>query len=299
LDAYHPLARRETSAHLFDLPPFFARLVDPWRLIGYSAILNAALFLFTLLFNNPSSTPSVLMPLLIPFLTPIGSLVAAAMLHSLLYWAMLIGVCNQTTYMVAGEFEKNTWRILRTTPIPVHHLLLAKVGVVFRQWARVLRVMTTTRIIAVVIIGLYASLSGMASNREVVQRSNFDVISGIFFTIQPWVDAFFAVSLSIVVSTLMPNRAQARYYAYGAVFFTSFLINGIGALWWIYTSPLGGQGSLLVPLGFWSPLIGAVMPPTHSEWVQTALVALIYMVVPIAVGALALRMAVRNAVRMA
>src|SRR5579871_2692923 len=114
LTANHPLTLREASRLPRELPTFIRKLTVLWTALGYAALVHGAFFLAALIGYGHvfSSVPPVLMP----FLTPFGTPIALGMLHSVLYWAMLVGICNYTTLLIARDMETHTWTILRTTP---------------------------------------------------------------------------------------------------------------------------------------------------------------------------------------
>jgi hypothetical protein len=113
LDVNHPIALREARRTHPPLPTFVRKLSDPWTMLGYAAMLHGGLFVVSLL--SYGSLNRAFPNMMLPFLTPFGTPLAAAMLQSILYWAMLIGVCHYTTSLIANDVETNAWPLLRMT----------------------------------------------------------------------------------------------------------------------------------------------------------------------------------------
>ena len=117
LDPNHPIAVREARRNTQELPRIIQKLTEPWTLLGYAAMLHGVFFLLSLL--GYSRINNVFPNLMLPFLTPFGTPVAVGILHSLMYWAMLIGICNYTTYFVTTDLESGMWPLLRQV-LPRH-----------------------------------------------------------------------------------------------------------------------------------------------------------------------------------
>src|SRR5438552_17103013 len=94
LNPSHPIAVREANLTRLPLPPLIRKLTDPWTMLGYAALLHGIFFVLSLV--SYSRLNKLFPNMMLPFLTPFGTPVAAAILHSILYWAMLIGICNYT-----------------------------------------------------------------------------------------------------------------------------------------------------------------------------------------------------------
>src|SRR5258706_4742219 len=99
LRADHPLVVRESRRINHNLPTILRKLTDPWTMLGYAALIHGSFFAFSLIgFQRMFFGISDLM---LPFLTPFGTPIAAAFLHSILYWALMIGLANHTTFLIA------------------------------------------------------------------------------------------------------------------------------------------------------------------------------------------------------
>src|SRR5512142_296985 len=195
LDPAHPIARREHRRNRQELPRFVRRLTDGWTLLGYAAMLHGIFFAVALL--SYTHINQLFPNIMLPFMTPFGTPIAAAFLHSILYWAMLIGVTNFTSYFVASDIDAQMWPLLRTTPYSSGEILLAKLTVVGRIWGRVLRTLVITRILALLLIPL-SMLSRQGTETYTVVSLN--VVGGVVFVLQPLVDAFLVASLSALTA---------------------------------------------------------------------------------------------------
>ncbi len=294
LSPRHPIAVRDSRRVQQTLPLLIRKLSDPWTMLGYAALLHGAFFIFSLL--GYSRLNSAFPSLILPFLTPFGTPIAAMILHSILYWIMLIGICNYTTHVVASDIEGGTWRLLRTTPFLTGDILLAKIMTVARVWARVLRVLVLTRLL-VLAIAMIIVATQQGSDRY--PRVTFDVVNGVIFVIQPLVEAFLAASLSVLSGLLLSNSTWSKAAAYALVASVSGALSGIGSFWLIFKSPLGVVAGLLVPLNHWAPLMAAITPTGSSALFneRTLVFAVAYLLAPLVVGVWALIVARRLAER--
>ncbi len=290
LDPTHPIAKRETRRNRQELPRFVRRLTDGWTLLGYAAMLHGIFFAVALLSYNHINqlVPNVMLP----FMTPFGTPIAAAFLHSILYWAMLIGVTNFTSYFVASDIEARMWPLLRTTPYSSGEILAAKLTVVGRIWGRVLRTLVITRLLALALIPL--SMLSRQGGENYTQIS-LNVVGGLIFVFQPLVDAFLVACLSALAALTIRGLMWARVGAYAVITLAYSLLSGFGGFWLIYKSPLGTVGGVLIPLNIWAPLISSVTPSTsNAELVsRTLMLVLIYGVLPLLLGVIVFRIAAR------
>ncbi len=278
----HPLVAREQRRVNHELPRLIRKMTDPWTTLGYAALIHGAMFMVSLIGYGRlfPGMPIILMP----FLTPFGTPLAAAMLHSVLYWAMLIGVCNYTTFLVGHDVETRTWNILQTTPYPAYALLGAKLSVVARMWTRVLRMLLLTRALALLVLptAIYLQQQGA----ETRPFGSADFLSAAVFLAQPFVDAFLIASLSVVSALAIRNSMWSKVGAYGLIAIVYGGLSVLGSFWLIFRSPLGALAGLLVPLSHWAPLVSAVVRPiSQAEYGQRGLaVAGIYFVLPLFIG---------------
>src|SRR5438270_919283 len=174
LDPYHPIAVREGRRNHPELPRFIRKLTDPWTMLGYAAMLHGIFFILSLI--GYSRINRAFPNMMLPFLTPFGTPVAAGMLHSVLYWAMLIGICNYMTYFVTSEITSHMWPVLRTTPYTTREILVP-----LNHWAP-----------------LVSALVPSASTAEIVSRT---VITVLFY---------FALPLLIGLVTFAASERRAR-----------------------------------------------------------------------------------------
>jgi hypothetical protein len=66
-------------------------------------------------------------------------------------------------------------------------------------------------------------------------------------------------------------------------------LSGAGSLYLIFKSPLGVVAGVLAPLSHWAPLVSGLTPPASSAelFARTVVMLLVYLVLPLAVGAAA------------
>jgi hypothetical protein len=281
LDTSHPVARREIGRNRQELPKFIRKLTDPWTMLGYAAMLHGIFFAIALLSYNQISR--AFPNLALPFLTPFGTPIAAALLHSILYWAMLIGVVNFTSYFVASDVETGMWPLLRTTPYTSGEILAVKMLVVGRVWARVLRTLLLTRLVALLVIPINAISQRPSENYIPLSLS---LVGGTVFVLQPLVDLFLVASISTLAALLIRGLMWARVGAYAGIALVYGVLSGAGGLWLIFQSPMGALAGLLVPLNLWAPLISAVTPPASAAELtgRTIMLILVYAVLPLVAG---------------
>lgn len=288
LNPQHPIAIHDTQRIPYIIPRFVYKLVDLRTMLGYAAILHGVLFIIGLGFYD--SVQKVFPGLLTPFFTPFGTVIAAGILHSVLYWVMLIGVINYTTYLISSEMETGTWGLLRTTPYSTTELILVKIGAVGHMWYRVLRALVATRVVFALIIPLAVLL-------DKHEALGFDVISALLFIFQPVVDMLLVASLSALGALLIRNVIWSRIYAYGM---SATIIGGLSTIasgWLIFTSPIGSLAALLVPVGHWAFFLTA-LTNVHSlsaHFVQLLILLLTHILLPLSIAYIAFRLAVRMA----
>ena len=292
LDPAHPIAVREARRTRQPLPSLIRKLTDPWTMLGYAALLHGIFFVVSLV--SYSRLNKLFPNMMLPFLTPFGTPVAAAMLHSILYWAMLIGICNYVTYLIAVDIEGGTWGLLRTTPYTTRELLLAKITAAGRIWSRVLRMLVLTRILALALIPISAMMQRTNDNYSQV---GLDLVGGLIFLVQPLADAFLVASLSALAAILIRGLAWAKVGAYAFAALTLGTLGWAGSLYMIFKSPLGAVAGVLTPLSHWAPLVSALTPPDSPAelMARTVVLLLIYLVLPLAIGVVAFIVASRRA----
>src|SRR5688572_4094750 len=120
MSARHPVVQRELS-RVAAIPRFFMRLTEVRSILGYAALIHLACFAASMLLYSQKG--SVLNAFLAPFLTPFGLPLAAAGLHSLLYWAMLMGLGNMLTVILCRDMNSRSWQLLRMTPISTSEII--------------------------------------------------------------------------------------------------------------------------------------------------------------------------------
>lgn len=288
LDPGHPLTRRDAHWKGGALPDLIRKLSEFKTLIGYAAIMHGIFFAVSMLMYP--RVQALLPGVIVPFLTPFGTPIAAAILHSLLYWAMLIGICNQGTYLVAEEFQHKTWRFLRLTPYPTHEILLVKMMTVARIWQPVLRSLILTRIIASILIPLATLVE-----KETVVSVN--LVPMVLFVIQPLVDVVMIGGITLLSAVVIRNITWARIGAYAGAISLYGVFSGIAGLWMLMYSSIGTLAGLLVPLGHLTPLIAALTSIRNPELQtgQTVVLLLTHLIAPLLLGVGCLLFAARLA----
>jgi hypothetical protein len=274
LQAQHPIALRDARWMQQDPPRFIRRLTNPWTMIGYAAAIHGALFVLSMIVYNVlnPSVSAAMMPVLSPFLTPFGTPLATMLLASVLYWAMLIGICNHASRSIARE----------------HEVILAKLAVVWRTWMPVLRTLTVIRIVALLIIPI--AIASQATREESIIQA-LDLAGVVIFLAQPFAEAFLALGVSALAAMVGRDNLWARAGAYAGTFLAVGSLNGLTAGWLTFTAPTGALAGLLVPLGHWTPLIATAFPPfDRADYLmQTLALGLGLVIVPVVLGVLALR----------
>jgi hypothetical protein len=254
-------------------------------MLGYAALIHGILFMVSLLgFQRLfPGLPTVMLP----FLTPFGTPVAAAILHSILYWAMLIGISNYTTLLIGRDLETRTWDILRLTPYVSSDILKVKLTTILRRWSGVLRALVLVRLFALLLIPIGIAVQQRLEGPTVV---GLNLVEAIVFVIQPIVDAFLVASLSVLSAIMVNNPTWAKLASYSSAGIVYGILSGVGGLWLILKSPIGMLGGLFIPLGHWAPLLAAATPGASSiEVVQRmVVVVMVYAVLPILIGLITL-----------
>ncbi|MEP7288931.1 MAG: hypothetical protein ABI947_24525 [Chloroflexota bacterium] len=290
LSLKHPLVIHESNRINHELPKLIRKLTDFWTMLGYAAMLHGLIFVLSL--TIPQHNFVGLSSLFIPFLSPFGTPIAAGMLHSILYWLMLIGVCNYTVFLVGTDVQSNAWVILRTTPFPTTYILASKLVAVFYTWSKVLRSLLIVRLVILIVIPLGLLLE---RGREGGALVSFNLIGAGVFLAQPVVDALLIASLSTVAALLIPVAPWSKAAAYGLIAVVYGGLGLLGSLWLIFKSPMGTLGGLMAPLSHWEPLAATVIKPlSTNEFVQRTVASLvIYLVLPLVLSAISLCVAQR------
>ncbi|MDL1923877.1 hypothetical protein FBQ95_14820 [Chloroflexi bacterium CFX3] len=291
LDARHPVALRDAHFMPDAMPKWVRRFTNFWALVGFAALIHGGLFFFAVLFYHMPNT--ALVPLMAPFLTPFGTPIILVIMHSVLYWALLIGIANQMTYSFGRELESQTWRVLRLTPYVADELAITKVLTVGRTWFGLLRVLFALRFSALLVLPVAFAAQ---RNREISLIGSFDLLSVIMFLLQPFTEAFMVAGVSLLIAVLVRQALWAKLYAYTALVLGVCGLNALCSLWLTFNSPIGVLASLLVPFGHWTPLVVAAFPPSATAVYaqQTAVLALTVIGLPVLIGGVAFSVGVRR-----
>lgn len=293
LKADHPLVVRESRRVNRELPKFLRKLTDPWTMLGYAALVHGAFFALSLIgFQRLIFGMS---DLFLPFLTPFGTPIVAALLHSVLYWALMIGLANHTTYLIARDVSTGTWDILRLTPYTSGTILGAKLMASARVWARVVRALLITRLVAVLILPAAIVFQQQGSDGRAF--ATLDLVSAFVFIAQPLVDGLLVVGLSAMAAFIIQSTTWARLGAYGLIAVVYGALSGMGSFWLIFRSPMGALAGALTPLAHWAPLAAAVLKPQSPQEfaLRTLMMVLIYLILPLAIAFVSLTLARRFA----
>src|SRR5215467_3081238 len=209
LDPRNPIAAREGGRKPQRLPTFIRKLADPWPMLGYATALHGFFFILGLI---GYSRINIIFPgLILPFLTPFGTPISAGFLHTILYWLMMIGLCNYTTYYIARDVESGMWQLLRLTPYTEGEILLAKAAAVWRVWSKVLTMLLLTRVVASLLIPVALFMQRQSEIRYIIAPN---VVGATVFIVQPLVDALLVTSLSILCALLFRGSTWANIGAY-------------------------------------------------------------------------------------
>lgn len=285
LDAQHPLAQRDL-ARIPVIPYFFRRLTEVRSILGYAALIHLIMFIVAMIVYT--YLPPAFSGWLAPFLTPFGMPLAAAMLHSILYWGLLVGVCNHTTALVGRDMKARSLEILRLTPYSAWDIVLTKLTALRSSWRGILLALLITRLIA----GLSVPLS---NSLEAHKGSPFDYVQTTMFIVQPIFDMLLVASLSIFCAVLTADPTWARLSAYGLTGLTLGALGTFNSIWLVFTSPLGSMAGMFGPLSHWSMLAVALTPRQDPEWYppQLIVMATVHLILPLLIGIFALRQSVK------
>jgi hypothetical protein len=279
LDLSGPLVARELARRT-PIPPRLLRLTEFRSIAGYAAFIHMVLFIAAMLSHSFQRTP--LSVLLTPFLTPFGLLLAAALLHTLLYWVMLVGTINDVTRSLASDVSSGAWTILRLTPYSVTQLIVARLTAIRYSWQSVLITLIVTRVLASAVVPLSAAA-------DTHFASNADLISVVGFILQPAFEFFAVCGLATLAAFLVPQPFWARMLGYAMV---SVVFGALSFLTVTFAilAQMGPIATALVPLNHWTLLALAVAPnPAQSVYtVQVLLTFGTTLLLPTLVGGLAL-----------
>jgi hypothetical protein len=284
LNAHHPIVQRDVQ-YVPPLPMFFRRLTEVRSILGYAALIHLTLFVTAMLVYSRSNAQINIF--LSPFLTPFGLPLAVAILHSLLYWAFLLGVGNLTTRFIASESSSRSLTVLRLTPYSTAEIVLAKLGAVFHVWKVILITLVVTRLLAAVSVPISLAV-------ESYPHSPYAYALAALFIVQPLVDGTLAASLSALSAALVPSIFWARMLAHALMGVVFGALGGVGALWLVFTSPMGPMAAILAPLSHWSLLSAALVPMRRTEGFlpQFVVLTLVAIVLPLLIAGVVLRTAV-------
>jgi hypothetical protein len=293
LRADHPLVVRESRRIKHRLPKPLNKLGDPWTMLGYAALIHGAFFALSLVGFQKMFTG--LSDLMLPFLTPFGTPIAAAFLHSILYWTLLIGLTNYTTFLVSRDVSTHTWDTLRLTPFTVSDVLYAKLIAAAYMWGGVVRALILTRLVAVLILPAAVMFQQRTSDGRPL--GTLDLISAIVFIAQPLVDGLLVMAISAAAAFVIRSTTWSRLGTYGIVALVYGGLSGLGSFWLIFRSPMGALAGVLTPLAHWSPLAAAVLKPQSAQefMLRTFMMVLIYFILPLVVALVSLGLARRFA----
>ena len=261
-------------------------------MLGYATALHGFFFILGLVGYNRIN--ALFPSLILPFLTPFGTPISAGILHTILYWLMLIGMCNYITFFVAGDIESGMWKLLRLTPYTNKEILLAKVAAAWHVWWKVLVMLVVTRVIAALLIPIAIFMQRQNDVRFLIAPN---ALGAIVFIAQPIVDAMMVSSISVLCALLFRSNTWANVGAYGL---SAVAVGGLGSIagfWLLYASPLGALAGPLIPLSHWASLIAAISPPRSPDEFAARMIvaALTYLVAPLLITAGIYRLSVRIA----
>jgi hypothetical protein len=289
LSKRHPIAQRDIS-HATPPPLFFRRLTEVRSMLGYASLIHLVLFILSMVAYSRMSSP--LGALFAPFLTPFGLPLSAAFLHSILYWAMLLGIGNQITQQLASEMASRSFTVLRLTPYSTTEVLLAKITAVRQVWWAILVTLIATRLVASISVPIAAAV-------EAHQVTWVDAVAIGLFVVQPLTDALLAASLSTFSAVVVHHPFWARMLAHalmGIVLGALALFSGV---WLVFTSPIGAMGGIFAPFSHWALLAVALIPTRRMDlyYAQIGVMALVQIVIPLLIACITLALTIRIASR--
>jgi hypothetical protein len=265
-------------------------------MLGYAAMLHGVIFVVAMM---SYSHIVVISDRLTFFITPFGMIFTLAMLQTLLYWGVLIGLINSTVRVMTNELSHGTWRLLRLTPYSIPEILLTKLMVVIRPWFKSMRTLMWIRLILLGIaltVQLLPNAGRVSTDAQVETAStlSIDIPLAAVFILEPFIEAVLVMMTSTFSAFLTRQPVWARVGAYGL---NALILGGlsfISSLWLMFTTAAGPLSALLVPLNHWGPLVAAVMPADSQAdaTLRVALFVVMYVIAPVTVAIVAFRAAI-------
>jgi hypothetical protein len=166
---------------------------------------------------------SMIMPVVLPILftlLPVSIVmlpfVAAA------YVRVLAQVGMFTTRMIVDEQNNNTLALLRTTPIPLRHILFSKAAAgVWRQIEDLSLLLMGAALLSLPVIGLQHAAYWPLDQELIVSRLSLIIVLGAS-VLRMMIEPFMIAALAIVIGSVVPSRIPAMT-ALGATGFFYFL----------------------------------------------------------------------------
>ncbi len=169
---------------------------------------------------------SILIPIILPLtftMLPVSIVMLPFIFAA--YGRVLLNIGMFTTRMIVDEQENNTLSLLRTTPIPLWHILVSKAAAgVWRQVEDLSLILMGVALLSLPVIGLqYATYWPL--DEEVV-FSRFSLVLGLATVIiRVIIEPFMIAAMAILIGSIVPSRIPAITALTATGFFYFLFIN--------------------------------------------------------------------------
>ena len=169
---------------------------------------------------------SILVPIILPLLftlLPVSLVMAPIVLFG--YMRLLVQVGNFTVLMMVDEKHNNTLSLLRTTPLPLRHILYSKASAgVWRQIEDLGLIIMGVAILTLPLVGL--QYAAYWSFEDVTLFSRLALIIGMLSSVVRLIlEPVMIASLAVLIGASVPVRAPALLSVIALGFFYFLLIN--------------------------------------------------------------------------
>lgn len=214
--------------------PYWARRSNPvvrrhlgvhWKVLPLEVDLLVRLLLIQGAVIAVSAAIPILLPLLFTLL-PVSMVLLPFVLIG--YVRVLIGVGSFTVRMMVDEQHNNTLALLRTTPMPLRHILYSKGAAgVWRQIEDLGLIIMGTAVLSLPVIGLqYAAYWPLEDLTTISWLSRVALGMGLIGSIaRLFIEPAMIAACAIAIGSIVPSRAPALIALTGLGFFYFLLIN--------------------------------------------------------------------------
>ncbi len=164
-------------------------------------------------------------------------LCAPAMLFTALTWFGVLMAPALTAPTISMERNRGTWEMLRTTPIPDHEILLAKLfgGLARLRIWRVLFVLSVLQALIILGISFFAPMDNAIGTAVPLALST---------VVRPWLEIGFAAFVGMYSSMWLSSARGALSASYIVVILTKLLNSA--ALWAAFSGFVGDSDTIFI-----------------------------------------------------